>query len=508
VSVVAIPSSARPLAFACVLLLSVSQAQGQAIQQAPTSELFPSNEAIPQGGIREFHRPGRQWCIHPVRLDSLLAERTPSERSAVDTLILAARLPYDGVDDDQQWSYLKARPSTLKIVQQLESDEKGFDWLFTRLCAAYQGGELSRFQVEAAVVYLLPAIWDYAEPNLEATGAAVAYITVKVFYGTSRRRTSGDDSVWYGNSSTDSLALGQARVNIPSDRRLRPPGQLDAGGWRWLRVLPVTARPDIVLDTVMPLTQSKWVEAIRADLQANSARSLLVYVHGFNTTFKEAARRTAQLVWDLPFKGTATMYSWPSLGSGTVGAYRTDRRTMEKSVRHLEKFLELTVDQSRAQSVHLLAHSMGCDLVARAVKELAATRPDVRFDQVILAAPDIDADSLITTFGPPLHQATRGRLTLYASSHDKALGTSKILQSRRRAGQAGPLILVLSWLDTIDASDVPDDFTGHGYYARTATMLNDMQTLIVNGIPPDRRRLDRHMKGGLPYWALLPPDRR
>ncbi len=383
----------------------------------------------------------------------------------------------------------------------------GRNWLQARLCAAYQAGELNRFQLEVAIAYLVPTIWDSMQQHAAYSPAAASFISVRVFYGTDRERSAGESKEWYGTAPSETVDLGMARVNIPRDRRLRPPGQLDRGGWRWLRIFRFGPKPDVILDTVMSLPPDAWADSLRKQITADTVPSLLVYVHGFNTTFKDAARRAAQLWWDLPFKGTAVMYSWPSLGSGTLGAYSADRRRMEKGVQHLKEFLELTVDRSQARSVHLLAHSMGCDLVARAVRELARTRPEIRFDQIILAAPDIDATLFTDSLGPPLDALAQGRVTMYASEHDNALLISQKVQSSPRVGRAGPRMVVLPWLDTIDASNVPDDFTGHGYYARTATMLNDIQAIVVNGIEPDRRRLDRLLRGTTPYWALLPPDR-
>ena len=37
-----------------------------------------------------------------------------------------------------------------------------------------------------------------------------------------------------------------------------------------------------------------------------------MFVHGFNVDFASAARRTAQMKYDLGFRGAAILYSWPA----------------------------------------------------------------------------------------------------------------------------------------------------------------------------------------------------
>lgn len=40
-----------------------------------------------------------------------------------------------------------------------------------------------------------------------------------------------------------------------------------------------------------------------------------VFVHGFNVPFHEAAKRTAQMAFDMHFEGLPILYSWPSRAS-------------------------------------------------------------------------------------------------------------------------------------------------------------------------------------------------
>src|SRR6516225_5252063 len=46
-----------------------------------------------------------------------------------------------------------------------------------------------------------------------------------------------------------------------------------------------------------------------------SNRDVLLYVHGFNTSYDEARFRLAQIAFDARFGGVAVLYTWPAAGS-------------------------------------------------------------------------------------------------------------------------------------------------------------------------------------------------
>jgi esterase/lipase superfamily enzyme len=43
-------------------------------------------------------------------------------------------------------------------------------------------------------------------------------------------------------------------------------------------------------------------------------RQILVYLHGYNVTFEDAALRAAQLGFDLKIEGATAFFAWPSCG--------------------------------------------------------------------------------------------------------------------------------------------------------------------------------------------------
>lgn len=122
---------------------------------------------------------------------------------------------------------------------------------------------------------------------------------------------------------------------------------------------------------------------------------------------------------------------------------------------HLEKFLADVARESGAASVHLIAHSMGNRALTSALRELAGDLPRDAplFHEVVLTAPDIDADVFRRDIVPAIRPTAR-RLTLYASSNDKALIASKEVHGYPRAGESGEHLVVVDGVETIDVTAV------------------------------------------------------
>ena len=99
-------------------------------------------------------------------------------------------------------------------------------------------------------------------------------------------------------------------------------------------------------------------------MRRSKTANAFVFVHGYNVTFEDAARWTAQITYDLGFDGAPTFYSWPSRGS--VPAYTIDEQNIEWTQSNLRRFLEDFFTRSQAQNVYLIAHSIGNRALTRA----------------------------------------------------------------------------------------------------------------------------------------------
>jgi len=314
------------------------------------------------------------------------------------------------------------------------------------------------------------------------------FATVRVFYGTNRAVTGSQKAEEFYGGARGDLNYGYLDVTIPkthveADLETQP---------RWLEYTLSTSQAElrtryVLLDKVVQLPRDEFVRQLREQIGTAPSKDVFIFVHGFNNTFQDAARRVAQLAYDLDFDGTPMLYSWPSQGSTT--AYSVDEASVQISGRRMADFLETVVAQSGAQRIHLIAHSMGNRALIEAMQTYLAKRaPENRqhiFGQLVFTAPDVDRDYFMDAVGD-LNAAAQ-RTTLYASDTDYAIRSSQFFHGAPRAGSAGGAILNVSGLDSIDMSSVPADSLGHSYFAANAGALYDMFRLLWRSDPPPRR---------------------
>lgn len=323
------------------------------------------------------------------------------------------------------------------------------------------------------------------------------YYRTFVWFATDRD-TSMESSrlVVHENRGTGELSYGKVQVSIPDSHHI---GNIESPSW--YRVLARKDPSDFVLVLSIDLYEgrSQLSSEIRSAVDDGASDEALIFIHGFHVSFDEAAKRTAQLAYDLQFPGIPILYSWPSQGG--VLDYPADEATVQWTRPHLEEFLQFVVTDLHLSRVHVVVHSMGnrallgalADLDPPSTEEGAAT-----LDQVVLAAPDIDADVF-----RELAEQFRGkaeRYTLYTSANDKAIELSHSIHSYPRAGGT---IVVVDGVDTIDASKVETTFLDHSYFGDS--ILSDIYSLVRNGLPPESRfRLRAQPSEEGTYWVFEP----
>lgn len=161
-----------------------------------------------------------------------------------------------------------------------------------------------------------------------------------------------------------------------------------------------------------------------------------VFIHGYNVSFDQAARRTAQIHHDLDFQGVPLFFSWPSRAD--IKLYAGDRSEIGYSSEHIKHFLIDVIKRSAPGRIHVVAHSMGADGAARAIAALGDQGKII--DQIILAAPDIDVDVFREQLAPRMAQACQ-RTTLYCSRNDWALLASAVHSRRADLVSAGVKVI-------------------------------------------------------------------
>jgi esterase/lipase superfamily enzyme len=345
-----------------------------------------------------------------------------------------------------------------------------------------------------------------AMPRDESTAAEIAaepnYYTMKVFFATDRSATGHiDPANFYGGDKdpNETLSLGSCDVSIPRDHR---PGELEAPSI-WRLEFHEDPAKHVVLLGVHPEAQSLFYSDLASTVAASPDKEAFVFIHGYKTTFEDAARRTGQLAYDLGFNGAPIFYSWPS--KGELFSYSADEESIIWTTPHLMAFLQQVAARSNARTVHLIAHSIGNRALTQALANLATpptgtSRP--HFREVILAAPDVNRDIFKQLAAAVASSADR--VTLYASSHDEALAASKKLHEFPRAGEAGKGLLVVKGIDTIDVSSVDSSLLGHSYFGDNTSVISDIRRLLTQDSPPDQRAcLSAASLLNLAYWVFV-----
>jgi len=318
---------------------------------------------------------------------------------------------------------------------------------------------------------------------------------ITVFYGTNR---SNARKGYYGGAR-NSMHFGRCVVSVPGNR---PVGTLPRPSI-WTLYRENRLKHFVVL-SVAESSREEFIRDLRAHIGDNGKQAL-VFIHGFNVKFVDAIYSTAQIAADLNFPGAAIAFSWPSRGILSRLAYTRDAGDAEWAIPDLKNFLDLVREQSGATTIHLLAHSMGNRPLTEAlgyIRVASGQGTAVAFNEVILAAPDIDADVFTTRLAPAILPAA-DRITLYASSKDAALKFSKTINGNPRAGDTGDNIVLFDGIDTIDVSLVDTSFVGHSYYSDNKSVLSDIFNLI-KGLELPRFGMKKLTKNARSYWMFKP----
>ena len=319
---------------------------------------------------------------------------------------------------------------------------------------------------------------------------------VPVFYGTDRIRKDEPKRIVYTSERARRLELGRALVTVPKTHQVPNIERPFAIRIPYFQITLYEAAEDpkqhFTVKEMGVLTREKFIAMARERVGGSQSfkDQAVVFVHGYNTDFDYALYRTAQMAYDLKFDGASFLYSWPS--GGNVTSYGYDRDSSSQTEPYLRDFLDLVIKETGAKSVSVIAHSMGNLPLLRVLQSLGPTLPaDVRLNQIILAAPDVDRD-LFLNLAATIKQYGRG-VTMYCSSNDRAMSVARrVAGGIPRAGDVtgeGPI--VLDGIDTIDISQTSTDYLAlnHSLYAERSALLNDIGLLLQTGERPPERRI-------------------
>lgn len=370
-----------------------------------------------------------------------------------------------------------------------------------------QGRTVLSFAKESGDQAILSAVKASGASESTGTSRALAedagkYFKVLVHYGTNRKpMMKGPTLSGFTSDLADAVSYGTCTVSIPKGH---VPGEMEAPRW-YLLEFSADPQKHVTLLEVTAQSQEEYLKLLKERLLKADENEILLFVHGFNVSFEDAAKRTAQLAFDLDFKGIPLFYSWPS--SGSVTKYKDDQQRVEASIPHLQQFLKSIATTFRGTRVNIIAHSMGTYGLTRALTMATSEMGDddgTRFNQLILAAPDIDRKVFNEEIAPKLKSRAE-RVTLYASSNDLALHISRLVNKKDRAGDIDPAIVTNRWVESVDVSKVDAGLIGHSYYGDSKTVITDIRMVLARARPEQRTFLEPKDRGAaLRYWYFNP----
>lgn len=365
------------------------------------------------------------------------------------------------------------------------------------------------------------------DANMDATGWMPNNV-VSVLFATNRKRTGSDNPFYfYGNQLTDRvgeavLERGVAAVRVPRERErgdLQRPSSVTLTIERvarnfGLRTLPTLLLPNPDNDflyehKIHVLKQAEFKSMLKDAVALSKGKTAVLYIHGYNNDFTEAAFRTAQLVYDMSevdYDLVPLMFSWPS-NPGIPGLdYVTAGKRTEVSSEALAAYLREIAQSTDIATVHIVAHSMGSRVLVSALDKLGTTKELTRqkegtsvpvFKHIVFAAADITPEFFEKHIEPAIK--SQHTVTSYVSSNDKVLWASKIVNQEPRIGFGFKHLP--KCVDTIDVSAAGKGLA-HSTWANSPRIIDDLRNMIRYNIAAARRGLRLRPNPAQAYWAF------
>ncbi|TAU53518.1 alpha/beta fold hydrolase [Rhizobium leguminosarum] len=303
---------------------------------------------------------------------------------------------------------------------------------------------------------------------------------VDMLVATTRSRSTIQGEMFTGERAL-APAFADITVSIP------PANVRKIGEVAWPRRLPSNPATDFATLKADEITRDDAKKWLSASVRKSHDRSVLVFIHGFNNRFEDSVYRFAQIVKDSGVHSAPVLVTWPSRGS--LLAYGYDRESTNYTRNALETLFQYLAKDPEVKEVSILAHSMGNWLALEALRQMAIRngRLPAKFENVMLASPDVDVDVFrqqIVDMGKQ-----HPKFTLFVSRDDRALAVSRrVWGDVARLGAIDPeqapfkKELADSQITVIDLTKVKaGDSLNHGKFADSPEVVQLIGARISNG---------------------------
>ena len=355
---------------------------------------------------------------------------------------------------------------------------------------------------------------------------------VPLFYVTDRAPERDENGkLEYGYERSASLAFGSTVVDLGEDISWEQLLVASRSGKR-LKAVPMKVRemteigrgpnapiPYVEIDGVI-VEDAEYVakrmavaevfrEIVVQQLALTPRKEVFIFVHGFHNDFNDAAFAMAELWHFLGRIGVPIVYTWPAGHPGLFG-YTYDRESSEFTVYHLRQLLEYIASFPEVEYINIIGHSRGTDVVVNAVRELSIEarakglnpRQEYKFHNIVLAAPDLDAQVAAQRLIGDHMAWSADRFTVYTSPADKAIGWADKLfaspkgrignlkvedltpESRAAIDGGNSSLSFINFMSSSDKSDSNADKFGHSYFRNAPTVSSDVILMLRDDLDP------------------------
>ena len=261
-------------------------------------------------------------------------------------------------------------------------------------------------------------------------------------------------------------------------------------------------------------------DEINRRLQLTPRKELFLFIHGVDNTLEFALQTWAGMWHFLGREGVPVIYSWPAgFGGAPLTAYNYDRESGEFTIFHLKQFLKSVSSNQHIEKIHIIAHSRGTDVITSAIRELfieaRAARVDLlqryKIANLLLIAPDLDMEVVGQRLAAEKLAQGIGKITIYISPEDKALGLSSVLfSSILRFGQIKPedvpeqIKLGDSIQNIAFIAAGQTEGMGHGYFYNSPAVSSDIILLLRYALSEGSKL--RPLLNVRPHFWQIPPE--
>jgi esterase/lipase superfamily enzyme len=338
-----------------------------------------------------------------------------------------------------------------------------------------------------------------------------SYYRVPVHFATHRKPISTEPKIYdpydrFGSEAGGELQFGRAVVTVPANRTVgqyeEPSGSLFGNG----------GAPDksFTVQSVDILKSQELLDETSGLIDRSDRKELLVFLHGYWTPLASGLMRAAQLKVDMKIDGAVVLYSLPS--KGTMLGYAHDRKNAQLVRAHeqLCDFLLLLSAKTGATRFHLLAHSLGCEMLVQALNKIwerDGATPQQRFKEIMFAAPDVDHQQFIDLV-PRVTQLCK-RVTVYSSKSDIPLYLMGTIVDSDRAGFNAERLAGLPKVEAVDTTAGRSWFRtmwqSWGHWDFSSRSVDDVRAVVWLSLLPVGRKAHlerRTTTAGAAYWAV------